>query len=155
MYKKFFTSLIFVLLLFLYGCRPSGLTGLVPCSGTLTLEGTPLNDASVTFIPNQETNDSEQRNAFAKTDSAGHFTMTTLKENDGVYPGKYWIIVTKYEQSGQFVKTGEVNSETGKDILFEPAINRLPARYENYLESKLEVTVPVSGNKKFMLELSK
>ncbi|MDR0337824.1 MAG: hypothetical protein LBI18_12110 [Planctomycetaceae bacterium] len=80
--------------------------------------------------------------------------MTTLKENDGVYPGQYWIIITKYEQSGELIKTGEIDSETGEDILFEKPVNRLPKIYENYHESQLRVTVPDSGIRDIVLELT-
>ena len=130
-YYHLFIVLFFITLFLNSGCNRSGLSGLVVCKGKVTLGTVPLEGATVTFIPNAEnsTEKNIQRNAFAITDSAGRFTMTTLKENDGVYPGEYWVMVTKYEQSGNLVKTGEIDPETGKDIMFETSVNRLPAIY--------------------------
>jgi hypothetical protein len=151
-----FIVLFFIILFLNSGCNHSGLSGLVVCKGKVTLDTIPLEGVSVTFIPNIEnsTNENKQRNAFAITDSAGRFTMTTLKENDGVYPGQYWIIATKYEQSGELVKTGDIDSETGQDILFEKPVNRLPAIYENYRKSQLRVVVPDTGIRDIVLELT-
>ncbi|MDR2115682.1 MAG: carboxypeptidase-like regulatory domain-containing protein [Planctomycetaceae bacterium] len=147
---------LFVILFLNSGCNHSGLSGLVVCKGKVMLDAVPLEGATVTLIPNIEnvTKENQQRNAFSITDSAGRFTMTTLKENDGVYPGDYWLIVTKYDPSGEFIKTGEIDLETGEDILFEKSVNRLPAIYENYRESQLRVTVPDSGIRDIVLELT-
>lgn len=155
-YYYSFIVLFFIILFLNSGCNQSGLSGLVVCKGKVTLDTVPLENATVTLIPyvQNSTEKNQQRNAFSITDSAGRFTMTTLKENDGVYSGEYWIIITKYEQSGEFVKTGEIDTETGKDILFEKSVNRLPAIYENYRESQLRVTVPDSGIQDIVLELT-
>jgi hypothetical protein len=153
---RLFIVLFFITLFLNSGCNRSGLSGLVVCKGIVTLDTVPLESATVTLIPNAQnsTEKNKQRNAFSITDSAGRFTMTTLKENDGVYPGEYWITITKYEQSGEFVKTGEIDPETGKDIMFEKPVNRLPAIYENYHKSQLRVTVPDSGIRDIVLELT-
>jgi hypothetical protein len=155
-YHCLFIVLFFITLFLNSGCHRSGLSWLVVCKGKVTLDTVPLEGATVTLIPNVEnsTGENKQRNAFGITDSAGRFTMTTLKENDGVYSGQYWIIITKYEQSGEFVKTGEIDLETGKDVMFEKPVNRLPAIYENYHKSQLRVTVPDSGIRDIVLELT-
>jgi hypothetical protein len=155
--KNYLFIVLFFITLFLNaGCHRSGLSGLVVWNGKVTLDTVPVEGATVTFIPNVEnsTGENKQRNAFSVTDSAGRFTMTTLKENDGVYSGSYWVIVAKYEQSGELVKTGKVDPETGKDIMFEKSVNRLPAIYENYQKSQLRVTVPDSGIRDIVLELT-
>ncbi|MDR3110908.1 MAG: carboxypeptidase-like regulatory domain-containing protein, partial [Planctomycetaceae bacterium] len=111
--------------------------------------------AAVTLIPDREggtAEDAEQRNALATTDANGHFVMTTLDPNDGVYPGKYRVQVTKYEQSGKLVGTGEID-DMGKEIMFEPSVNRLPALYENYQKSQLSIDVPAGGIKNVKLDL--
>jgi hypothetical protein len=153
MYKKYFILLFSLLLL--TGCNRSGLRGLVSCSGEVTLDGAPLAGATVTLIPDKEgvaAEGAEQRNALATTDANGHFTMTTLNPNDGVFPGKYWVQVTKYEQSGKFIGTGETGDD-GKEVMFEQSVNRLPAIYENYQKSELRVEVPASGIKNVKLDL--
>jgi hypothetical protein len=155
-YHYLFIILFFIAMFLNSGCNHSGLSGLVVCKGRVTLDTVPLEGATVTLIPNIEniTEENKQRNAFSVTDSAGRFAMTTLKENDGVYPGQYWVIITKYEQSGELIKTGEIDPETGKDIMFEKSVNRLPTIYENYRESQLRVTVTDSGVRDIVLELT-
>jgi hypothetical protein len=155
-YYHSFIVLFFITLFLNSGCNQSGLSGLVVCKGKVMLDTVPLEGATVTLIPNIEniTEENKQRNAFSITNSAGQFTMTTLKENDGVYPGDYWIIVTKYEPSGEFIKTEEIDPGTGEDILFEKSVNRLPAIYENYRKSQLRVMVPDSGVRDIVLELT-
>ncbi len=136
-----------------FGCRKTGLSGLVVCEGVVTLDSEPVEGVTVALIPNREEADTALRNAIATTDASGRFTMTTLKEKDGVFPGKYWVMVTKYEPSGEFVKLPEIDPETGENIMFEKSANSLPAIYENYRRSKLEVTIPASGLRDFVLEL--
>jgi hypothetical protein len=152
MYKNYFTLLF--LLLILTGCNRSGLQGLVLCSGVVTTDGSPLAGVTVTLIPDKEgaAENAKQRNALATTDASGHFTMTTLNPNDGVYPGKYRVQITKYEQSGKLVGTGEIGDE-GKEIMFEQSVNRLPATYEDAQKSQLSVDVPASGIRDITLEL--
>lgn len=59
-------------------------------SGTVTLAGGPVADASVTFSPKEG-----QPVAFGRTDSAGKYTLTTYEAGDGAVAGKYVALVTK------------------------------------------------------------
>src|SRR5260221_12521077 len=68
-------------------------TGLHSVKGTVTLDGQPVEGASVQFI----LIGSEPRPAIGLTDSSGSFTLTTLKSNDGAKAGEYKVVVLKTE----------------------------------------------------------
>ena len=148
--KHFFAFIVLLTTAGCLGCQGGGLSGLVPCSGIVTLDGNPVEGATVLLVPGGS---GDQRNAIGITDSAGKFRMTTLKENDGAFPGTYAVTVTKYEQSGEIIVLPEIDPETGERITFSPSVNRLPAVYENQMKSPLEITVPKGGIKTAALEL--
>jgi len=149
--KHFYTFVILLVTIFCFGCQGSSLPGLAPVSGVVTLDGNPIDGATVVFIPRDF---STQRNAFALTNTSGSFRMTTVKENDGVLPGTYIVTVTKHEKSGQVIKLDEYDVETGEQLTFEPSVNRLPAVYENEASTPLEITVSKGGTKTATFELT-
>ncbi len=69
------------------GCGDSD--GPVSLSGTVTLDGSPLSNATVQFLAQ----DSDGRNALGSTDAEGVFHLSTSKPGDGVFPGSYKVIV--------------------------------------------------------------
>lgn len=62
--------------------------------GTLTYKGKPLEGATVAFHP-REGATASRRVAAGRTDSAGRFTLTTVKPRDGAVAGEYLVTVTK------------------------------------------------------------
>ena len=64
-------------------------------TGTVTLDGSPVQGATVTFRPD----DSGGSGAFGMTDAEGKYTLNTSNAVLGVKPGKYKISVTKLEAS--------------------------------------------------------
>jgi len=147
---KHYLSILLVILLCCFGCKGGGLPGLVQCSGVVTLDGKPLEGATVMLIPRDSS--SSQRNAIGVTDAGGKFRMTTLKENDGVMPGTYTVTVTKFEKTGEVITLPEIDPETKQHITFEPSANRLPAAYEKN-DSPLEITLPKGGIKTASFDL--
>ncbi|MBI1248503.1 hypothetical protein GC197_11775 [bacterium] len=73
----------------LIGCNSSDM---VPTEGTVTLDGEPLEGASIGFIPVEG-----GRPAVGHTDAQGRFTITSLKAGDGMPPGEYSVTVIKVE----------------------------------------------------------
>ena len=138
-----------------FGCRKTGLKGLVSCQGVVTLDSKPVEGAFVTFIPKTTADGSgqEQRNASATSAADGHFKMTTLREGDGIFPGTYTVIVTKHEMTGEVVVLPEIDNETGEHLTIQKSANRLPKKYEIANTSPLEITIPKSGDKKVELSL--
>jgi hypothetical protein len=69
------------------GC---GRMGHVPVEGIVTLDGKPVQDAAVTFIPS-----AGGRPGLASTDAQGRFRMQDAGMKPGLLPGRYAIIVFK------------------------------------------------------------
>jgi hypothetical protein len=76
------------------GCGSGG-PELVPLTGTVTLDGNPVEGASVTFMPQ-----SSGQPATGTTDAAGKFTLKTHPHGEGVMPGKHKVTVQKMETTG-------------------------------------------------------
>ncbi len=63
--------------------------GTVPVEGILKLDGQPLKEASVQFVPQ-----GAGRDATATTDGSGKFVMSTFEPRDGALPGSYKVVIT-------------------------------------------------------------
>lgn len=77
----------------LAGCGGGGATGGVPVysvTGTVTMAGAPLGDATVAFAPLDG-----QPTAIGTTDEDGTFKLTTYTYGDGAAEGKYKVLVSK------------------------------------------------------------
>ena len=127
--KTFFTLLlsgVLVLSAFVGCSSKGGLSGLYPCEGTVTYNGAPVDGASVTFYPDGGT---DARSAGGRTDARGVFQLTTLKPQDGVFPGNYTVTIIKYEEYGKepplvMNSEGDMIPSGGR-----PVRNVLPAKY--------------------------
>jgi hypothetical protein len=82
------------------GCGGTRIPDVVPVKGTVTLDGTPLEGASLTFI----TSDPKVKSGVATTDSKGHFEVLTYFDSThilkGVVAGEYKVTVTKMVETG-------------------------------------------------------
>ena len=63
-----------------------------PLGGTLTLDGQPLDGATVLFSPVGEKGFA----AMAETDASGKFVATTFAHADGAVPGRYVVTIKKF-----------------------------------------------------------
>jgi hypothetical protein len=133
----------------------------VPVCGTVTLDGNPVEGATVTF--HLLGDDKECRLATGQTDKAGTFRLTTGNE-DGVVPGEYRVVVNKSVLAGpklkmpDFPSTPEGQNQRerflwkhfGDDQL--PYRNVLPDRYGDLKATPLTCKVP--GNSPVHLPLT-
>jgi hypothetical protein len=78
----------------LSGCSGPDRPQLVPVSGMVTLDGQPVEGATVTFTP------TGGRMAIAVTDAAGKFQLTTYDTNDGALIGEHRVTVAKIQTTG-------------------------------------------------------
>lgn len=101
---------------------------LVPVSGTVTLDGKPLEGATVTFQPISD--EREAPTSFGKTDEQGHFTLTTAGDETGAIVGKHLVKITKSEEGDEL------------DDSVQKLEDPVPAEYR---ESGKEFTVPDGG----------
>ena len=76
------------------GCGPSRPTTM-PVEGVVTLDGEPVEGASVMFAP-----EDGGRPALGVTDKGGKFALKTFEPGDGALPGKHQVTVRKVEMSG-------------------------------------------------------
>jgi len=91
-YKKTYLSLAAAWALATAGC---GGNGLVTVTGKVTLDGQPLSDATVIFVPVEGAN--KTTTPGGRTDESGVFYLMTREPNDGAMPGEYNVTITKKE----------------------------------------------------------
>jgi hypothetical protein len=109
----------------IFATLPSALLGCsderpdrVPVSGQVLLDGVPLSQGSVRFVP------AGGRPSIGKLDEQGRFTMTCFDGGDGVIPGKHRVAVT------------------GSKILSETKIQWFaPPKYADFRTSGLEFAI--------------
>ena len=73
------------------GCRGDDRVATV--RGTVTLDGEPIGDASVTFMPK-----GGGRPAFGITDAEGAYTLTTFEDGDGAMIGHQLVTITAVDE---------------------------------------------------------
>ena len=145
------TFLALGLLVTLAGSGCGGRVELVPVSGTVLFRGQPVDGAQVSLLA-----PGTPRNAAGKTDSVGHFTLTTFKPGDGALPGEHKVIVYKWETApatGRSLGGREAPGGGNMGNYVRPK-SLLPARYENPEQSELRVTVVAGSPMDLEIELT-
>jgi hypothetical protein len=135
------------------GCSPkAGLSGLYPVQGKVTFNGQPVEGAEVTLTPDAVSG--ESRGAGGRTNGSGEFKIRTLEPDDGAYPGKYHVTVTKLEPDGKMPTTEELNAarDSGKQINIKMK-NSLPEKYAKIKTSGLTYTVTAGKNSDLVIDL--
>ena len=87
--------LVLLMVLSLAGCG-DGRPAVVPISGTVTLNGDPVEGVTVMFVV-EEVADGYARPSAGKTDAQGKFTISTYGNEDGMPVGKYKVGFIKKE----------------------------------------------------------
>jgi hypothetical protein len=131
------------------GCKEtdSRKTGLVPASGTITYNGSPLDGATIVFMPKE----SNKQGAGAFSDTKGKFVLTTIGDNDGVFPGEYSVYVLKEET---FQISDEELLQYSRQGKTPPKPKSLiPIKYTNPAEPIINLTIPTGGDKNLLIEL--
>lgn len=125
--KSFYTTFALLLLIvMLVGCDDGGQP---PVTGKVTLDGDPLPEATVAFIPIGRVD----TNSVATTDENGEFSLNYTSQEKGATPGRYQVQISKIRM------TDAAEIET------------LPAKYN--AESDLEVEVTEDGENRFEFDL--
>lgn len=83
----------------LSGCGGSGEEGLARVKGTVTLDGQPLEGASVVFVP--ETPSAESQPGYGSTGRNGHYTVVFSNSRQGITPGKYKVSIQTFVAPGE------------------------------------------------------
>ncbi len=151
--------LLGVALLLLAGCT-GGDTGTnpktYPVAGTVTMGGTPVAGATVSF---QLADGS--RSAVGITDEGGKYKLTTFAADDGAVPGDYKVSVFKLEGGkvesapvGQLA-SGEISESYDPNVKPATAAPKhlLPEKFANTAASGLTAKVAEGGENKFDFDL--
>jgi hypothetical protein len=140
----------------LTGCPNSSRPATYKVTGTVTMQGKPVADAVVTFVPTGTDGEA----ASAITDSDGKYALTTWRAGDGARPGEYRVKVSKQESAAvdpsKMVKNLTIEEE--QKIYVEntkprpPAKSLVPSKYQDESTSGLSHTVP-QGSSTFDIEI--
>lgn len=111
---------------------------LVPVSGIVTLDGKPLEGASVTFRPVGSTPGS---GAFGACGPDGRYELKSARTQEvGTAVGEYRVTINKLSDDAPV--SGDRPAATD-----ETTIDLLPARYSSYDGTELKASVPPDGGK--------
>ncbi len=129
----------------LVGCGPdlSHLPPTVPAEGVVTLDGTPVEGATVTFV-----SETTNYHATAITDAQGKFALNAFPEKKGAVAGKYKVEVNKTVINGNTAETSGNSDGAVVNVSFG-----LPKKYASIGTSGLVGEVPEKGTKELKFEL--
>ena len=135
------------------GCGGGGDEGKIPvfpASGTVTMSGAPLADATVAFSPQ-----GDQPTAIGTTDADGKFQLTTYEFGDGAADGKYKVVITKAEatSSSGGSEHGESYKGGGEHSKAATTKSVVPEQYSSSTDTPLSVEVVADGENVFDLKI--
>ncbi|MCA9190136.1 MAG: hypothetical protein KDB03_00175 [Planctomycetales bacterium] len=165
-----------LLVLAVAGCGGDNRPATYPVSGVVTLDGKPVQGASISFTSIGE----GVQPAVAQTDADGKYSLTTFESGDGAMEGVFQVTATKYHTEAGENPYGAPTQSTGeqKEMSLDdqyanfdanygakdagPArsrkpgttTNELPKRYANGSTSGLEYTVTPEGKHTFDIPLT-
>ena len=138
-------SLLVFLVVAVSGCGPSAtgdLPATVPAEGVVTLDGSPVDGATVTFLA-----DAGSHHATATTDASGKFALRAFSEKSGAVAGSYKVEVNKTIVSDGSSGGGDGESEVVVSF-------GLPHKYASITTSELTCVIPEAGATDIKLELT-
>jgi len=132
-------AVLLALAVIVLGCgKDPNLPPLVPVTGTVTLDGKPLDSATVTFIPVGKT---RGNGAMGYTDEEGKYQLATHRGDRGAPVGEYRVVLNK-----MVMPDGTpYSAESGLAPMDSPAREILPPRFSDQMQTKLKATVPEGG----------
>lgn len=113
----------------------------VPAAGTVTMQGKPIANASVSFQHSDGT-----ATANGTTDADGKFTLSTYGTNDGAPVGKYKVTVAV--GGAQEIEPGVLAPEPEGGFK-----SSIPEKYADPAQSGLEAEIPAGGKQDLAIEL--
>jgi hypothetical protein len=134
----------------------------VPVSGVVTLNGKPVEGATVYFYAVGDEKDG--RPAQGTTNKEGEFRLSTLGHEDGALPRRYKVVVTKYVPTNPNLKIPDFpdtpeGRDARQDFMYrnfeakgiQPFKNSLPAVYGDSSTTPLEFDIKESTTVKLEL----
>lgn len=134
--RRFPWVLTAMLVMVAAGCSPDGFRR-VKVKGVVTLEGKPLANADLRFLPLADRGDE----AIGLSGADGSFTLASARHGiAGAVPGEYAVIVNLPEFELQPVDPAE-----GTAVAPPAGKNPIPAVYRSQSQTPLRVTIPEGG----------
>lgn len=133
----------------LAGCG-DGRPSLVQPTGTVTLDGEPVEGAIVSFLPVAEESDSYQRPSSGITDASGKFTLMTYAKGDGLPEGQYAVGIQKREVVGELPPNYNDETPEAFNVRYRLVI---PRKYGDPKTSGLTAEVSSEGIEPAAFEL--
>lgn len=122
----------------MFGCgdaTPDYAADLVAVAGYVEMDGKPVEGAVVTFLANT----GPSRSTSATTGPDGGYTLATPPAGDGVLPGDYSVVISKFTlPDGSPVPPETPPMDVG-------AIEQLPEKYSSFAEPTLTAEVGTDG----------
>ena len=153
---KFTTACVglvsFALLIGCGGGNPAA-KGLVPASGVVTLDGSPIGEVTITF---HKTQPDGNPGGACLSRADGSFTVNTFGDGDGIFPGEYKVTLNKsdvtYPVSDEEIVQLELE---GKEIPQGKVVQHFPQKYLNKDTTDIIVTIAEKGDKELKIEATK
>ena len=140
----FRTSLSAVLLMALVGCGTGeSIPEVVMVSGKLTMDGEPLENIKVTFMPEATEDKRDVRSSWGTTDATGKFTLTYGAPGqtiEGAAAGQHKVVLYDMVPND----SRDVDA-TPDDIENESTESRIHSVYTNASTTRLEAKVAAPG----------
>jgi hypothetical protein len=133
------------------GCGGNALTKV---HGIVTLDGKPVENAMVTFLPSHS---GAGKTATGRTGPDGSFQLTTRDRDDGALPGDYLVIV-QYEEGTVVPPAANVKQaheglrKAAQQKNKKPPKYVIPTIYSDPNKTVLKQKVPVEGTVKLELQ---
>ena len=106
------------------GGRPTGFPETAPVTGTVTLDGSPLEGATVSFLP------AEGRSSVGTTDGAGRYRLVFTGAVSGAVLGPHHVSVSKQAPDPAFKPTKEQQEMLKEGDFLIPLVELIPSRYQ-------------------------
>lgn len=147
--RRPFLPVAFLVALFLTSCSQSQ-SGppLVPAEGMVTLDGKPLADANIMFIPSGDT---MGQAGLGKSDASGRFAIARMDDRrPGAAVGSYRVLISKKVNPDGTV----FQPRPDQDPMTANYKEALPTLYRDETQSPLTAEVPANGTKSLEFKLN-
>jgi hypothetical protein len=148
MRTRLFASIVFYGPLFLFagcsGAPEDDTSELVPAGGLVVLDGEPVSNAAVQFVPTKGGSP-----AFGVTDDLGMFTLRNARGREGAEPGEYRVTISKFAQPDGT----PIPQDADSGIIGSMGMEHLPENYSNFDRTELKAEIPATGSSDLYFEL--
>lgn len=120
-----------------------------PVSGVVKLNGSPLVNASVTFMP--EGSGGPEHTYFGATDAEGKFVLKSRQGVEGCEAGKYKVVISKRTMSDGSPMPTDDSPEAAAAAA--DSVESLPDKFSSAEATELRYEVP-AGGKEFQIDLN-